>query len=37
MYMYHHYTDNVTHDTVISYSCPTDTGIHYFTRYYHFI
>jgi len=28
IYMYHRYTDIVTHDTIISYSCSTDRRIH---------
>ena len=33
----HRYIDTVTRDTIISYSYPTDTRIHYFTGYRHFI
>jgi len=32
----HCYVDTVIHGTIISYSCPTDRRIHYFTRYRHF-
>ena len=37
MYMYHCYTDTVTHNIIIFYSCPTNTRTHYFTEYCHFI
>ena len=37
IYMYHHYTVIVIHDTIISYSCPIDIRIHYFTGYHDFI
>jgi len=37
MYTYHRYTDTITRYIMISYSCPTDTRIHQFTEYHHFI
>ena len=35
--MYHRYIVTVTHDTITSYSCPTDAWINYFIRYRNFI